>query len=193
MTYPSVFDNEKKELVIPALGPFYERLAQPMAWGIFRLAIGGMLTVEGWPKIIAPFAQVGFVEGLGFHPGWLWSPALAAMQFFGGMLIAVGLFTRPIALANAVMLAITLWFHYSHPYGDAFLTQAGIDALKAGGQQLFTPEAMARLADGGHRFLEQVQSKAELASLFWTGGAFLYAAFGGGYLSLDRLLFHKRF
>lgn len=52
---------------------------------------------------------------------------------------------------------------------------------------------MARLADGGQTFLHQVQTKAELASLFWTGGAFLFAAFGGGYLSLDRLLFKKQF
>lgn len=33
------------------------------------------------------------------------------------MAIAVGMFTRPIALANAVMLAITWWFHYMHAYG----------------------------------------------------------------------------
>ncbi|SMD20086.1 hypothetical protein [Rhizobium sp. RU36D] len=52
---------------------------------------------------------------------------------------------------------------------------------------------MARLGDGGTKFLHQVQTKAELASLFWTGGVFLFAAFGGGYLSLDRLLFRKQF
>ncbi|MCJ9669519.1 MULTISPECIES: DoxX family protein [unclassified Neorhizobium] len=188
-----VFENAKDELVIPALAPVYEKLAQPMAWSIFRLAVGGMLVIEGWPKIIAPLAQVGFVENIGMYPGWFWSPFLAALQFFGGMFIAAGLFTRPVALANGVMLAMTLWFHVTHPYGDAFLTPAGIEALKAGGQQLFTPQALARLKDGGHIFLEQVQSKAELASLFWTGGAFLYAAFGGGYLSLDRLLFRKHF
>ncbi len=188
----SVFANEPDRLFIPPLSTFYDRIAQPMAWSIFRLAVGGMLVVEGWPKIMAPLAQVGFVEGLGFYPGWLWSPLLAIMQVFGGLLIAAGLFTRPAALANGVMLAITLWFHYAHPYGDAFLTQAGIDALKAGGE-FFTPEALARLGDGGTKFLHQVQTKAELASLFWTGGAFLFAAFGGGYLSLDRLLFKKQF
>jgi putative oxidoreductase len=68
-----------------------------------------------------------------------------------------------------------------------------MDALKTTGQQLFTPAAAVRLADGGARFLEQVQEKAEIASLFWTGGAFLFAAFGGGYLSLDRRLFRKSF
>lgn len=192
MTDPLILNNPRDQLIIPALGSFYDRVAQPMAWSLFRLAVGGMLAYEGWAKITAPFAQVGFVEGLGFYPGWLWSPFLAALQFFGGILIALGLFTRPLALANGVMLAITLWFHYANPYGDAFLTQAGIDALKAG-SDLFTPNAVARLADGGTRFLHQVQGKAEQNSLFWTGGAFIYAAFGGGYLSLDRLLFRRQF
>lgn len=192
MTDHLIFENPREELIIPALGSFYDRIAQPMAWSIFRLAVGGMLVVEGWPKLMAPFAQTGFVEALGFYPGWLWSPLLACMQVFGGLLIAVGLLTRPVALANGVMLAITLWFHYAHPYGDAFLTKAGIDALKAGGD-LFTPEALTRLADGGTKFLHQVQEKAEQNSLFWTGGVFIYAAFGGGYLSLDRLLFKKQF
>jgi putative oxidoreductase len=192
MRESDAFDNARETLFIPLLGRFYDRVAQPMAWVIFRLAVGGMLIIGGWPKIIAPMAQSGFVEGLGFYPGWLWSPMLAAVQFIGGFFIVVGLFTRPVALANGVMLAITFWFHYSHPYGDAFLTQAGIDALKAGGD-LFTPAGLAQLGDGGAKFLERVQSKAELASLFWTGGAFLYAAFGGGYLSLDRMLMKKQF
>lgn len=188
----AVFENAGDGLIIPVLGPFYDRVAQPLAWSVFRLAIGGMLIVEGWPKIMAPFAQTAFVEGVGFYPGWFWSPFLAGLQVLGGLLIALGLFTRPAALACGVMLAVTLYFHLTRPYGDAFLTQEGIDALNAG-STFFTPNAVARLKDGGTGFLHQVQSKAEFNSLFWCGGAFLYAAFGGGYLSLDRLLFRKRF
>ena len=187
------FSNDRTALIIPLLSGFYERFAQPLAWTALRVAIGGMLVVEGYPKITAPFAQVGFVENLGFHPGWLWSPTLAAMQFFGGMFLAVGLFTRPVALANTVMLAITLWFHFANPYGHALLTEAGMEALKAADQTLFTPQGLRRLADGGTIFLEQVQTKAELASLFWTGGAALFAAFGGGYWSMDRSLLKKQF
>lgn len=185
-------ESKQEALIIPALAPVYAALAQPMAWTVLRLAVGGMLALEGWPKIMAPFALAGFLESLGFHPGWFWSPFLAGLQFFGGILIAIGLFTRPVALANGVMLAITLWFHHSHPYPPMFLTPEGIAALK-GGSPIITPEAAAQLADGGAAFLAQVQHKAILASLFWIGGAFLYAAFGGGYLSLDRLLFKKQF
>jgi len=180
-------------LIIPPLGAFYEYFAQPLSWLILRVFVGGALILEGWPKIVAPFAQSGFVEGIGFYPGWFWSPLLAAMQFFGGMAILVGFLTRPIALANAVMLAITWWFHYAHPYGDAFLTQAGIDALKAGGNELFTSAGMQRLADGGGAFLTQVQEKAEFLSAIWTVGVLLFAGYGGGPLSVDRNLLGKEF
>lgn len=183
-----IFLPQRERLVMPFLANFYTTLAQPFGWMAFRAVIGLSLVYEGWPKITAPFAQVGFVEALGFHPGWFFSPLLAAMQFFGGMLIALGLVTRPIALANAVMLLITLWFHYTHPYGEAFLSPEGLAYLKDHATLLTDAGAARLLKDGGAAFLEQVQEKAYLASLFWAAGAALIAAFGGGYLSLDRKL-----
>ncbi|WP_137131640.1 DoxX family protein [Rhizobium sp. FY34] len=190
--FPTELKQEKSHYIFPVLSSFYEKFAQPLAWTAFRVVIGGMLVIEGYPKIMAPMAQIGFVENLGFHPGWLFSPMLAAMQFFGGMLIALGLFTRPAALANAVMLAITLWFHFAFPFGHAFLTEPGIAALKTG-SEFFTPAGVKRLSDGGVVFLETVQTKAELASLFWMGGAFFFAAFGGGYWSVDKLFIKREF
>lgn len=197
MAMQALYSTEPKvaqpsRFYLPFLAGFYDKIAQPFAWTAFRVAIGGMLMIEGYPKILAPMAQIGFVENLGFYPGWLWSPMLAAMQFFGGAMIALGLFTRPVALANAVMLTITLWFHFAFPYGHAFLTGEGVAALKAG-STFFTPEAAKRLVDGGVKFLEQVQTKAELASLFWTGGAFFFAAHGGGHWSVDKLFMKREF
>lgn len=183
----NVFKNEPSRLYFPFLAGFYDRVAQPMAWVVFRVVIGGFLALEGIPKIMNPMGQIAFVENLHFYPGWLWSPTLAVMQFFGGILIALGLFTRAAALANGVMLAITIYFHYSYPFGTAFLTPEGIEALK-NNAELFTAAGQYRLADGGHAFLELVQGKTEQDSWFWAGGAFLFAAFGGGYFSIDRLL-----
>ncbi|WP_319517344.1 DoxX family protein [uncultured Martelella sp.] len=181
------FKNEPARLYFPFLAGFYDRVAQPLAWVAFRVAIGGLLAIEGWPKITHPMGQVGFVENLHFYPGWLWSPTLAAIQFFGGILIVLGLFTRAAALANAVMLSITIVFHYTHPYGHAFLTPAGIEALTTHAE-FFTSAAQRRLADGGHAFLELAQGKAEQDSWFWAGGAFLFAAFGGRYFALDNMM-----
>lgn len=185
-------EPDSVRLIIPALGGFYRAFAQPLAWVALRVAVGGVMILEGWPKMTAPMAMTGFVEGIGFYPGWFWSPFLAALQFVGGIAVVVGLFTRPVALASAVMLAITYWFHVANPYGDAFLTPAGIEALATSGE-LFTPNAMARLADGGARFLAQVQGKAEHLSLLWTLAMALFAAYGAGPLSVDRNVLKKEF
>ena len=79
MLHPDLFDTDtdRDTLFIPALGGFYDRIAQPMAWVGLRLAVGVTLMLAGWPKIMAPLAQTGFVESLGFYPGWLWSPLLS--------------------------------------------------------------------------------------------------------------------
>ncbi len=180
------YKNVKERLYLPFLSGFYDAFAQPLAWVALRALTGGLLVVSGWPKILDPMAMNGFVEGLGFYPGWFWSPLLAAMQFFGGMAIMVGLFTRPIALANAVMLAITLYFHVASPYGESFLTAAGVEFMKTSGAQYFTADALRQLADGGVGFLDRVQEKAVWLSLMWVATAAFFAAFGGGMWSIDR-------
>lgn len=181
--------SPRERLVLPFMASFYHSFAQPFGWLLFRVIIGGLLMVEGWPKITAPLAQVGFIENvLGLPAGWFFSPLLAILQFVGGFLIAAGLLTRPAALANAVMLAITLKFHIGHPYGDAFLTLEGMDFLKANLQYLTEDGQLRLLADGGAGFLHQVQSKAEFNSTFWFAGAAIIAAFGGGKLSIDRVI-----
>ncbi|HTN60109.1 MAG TPA: DoxX family protein [Devosia sp.] len=179
--------------VFARLATFYDRVAQPLAWLILRVFVGGALVLEGWPKIMAPLAQSGFVESLGFYPGWLWSPLLAGMQFFGGLALMVGFLTRPVALANSVMLGITWWFHAANPYGDAFLTQAGMEMLQAGGDTLLTSDGARRLADGGAAFLHQVQNKAEFLSAIWAVGVLLFAGHGGGALSVDRNIIKREF
>ncbi|WP_188129443.1 DoxX family protein [Rhizobium sp. RU20A] len=97
-------------MFVPVLGPLYARLT-PMAEAMLRVLAGLLLVVHGTGKIVDPFAMVAMVEGLGFHPGEFWSPLLAVTEFFGGILIALGLFTRPAAFAGAIVLAVTAYFH----------------------------------------------------------------------------------
>ena len=183
------FQTPRDRLILHFLHGFYTQFAQPFGWLLFRIVIGGMLAFEGFFKIQQPMALAGLVESLGFSPGWLFSPLIAIANLVGGLCIVFGFLTRPMALANAVMLLITLYFHVIAPYGDAFLTQAGIEYLTAN-PDLLTPEGQARLLkDGGADFLNGptgVQLKAVLNSLFWSAGAALIAAFGGGPFSIDR-------
>lgn len=180
-------------LILPALGPFYDRLAKPLAHLGLRVIVGALLVVEGWPKITAPFAMAGFTENLGLSPGWLWSAILAVMQFAGGLMILAGFLTRPAALANGVMLAVTYWFHATHPYGAAMLTPEGMAQLgnMAG---VFTADGLRNLgSDGGAGFLHTVQFKAEGLSALWTVAALTLAAWGAGPLSVDRSIIRKEF
>src|SRR5690606_37293911 len=68
--------------------------------------------VHGFPKIMDPFKATGMVEGLGFYPGVFWSPLLSVTEFFAGVLIVIGLFTRPAAVAASIILLVTVWFHW---------------------------------------------------------------------------------
>ncbi|MEZ5796466.1 MAG: DoxX family protein [Paracoccaceae bacterium] len=185
---PEMTSSPRERLVLPFLAPLYHHIAQPVGWLALRVVVGGYLMVEGWPKITAPMAMSGFVESLGFSPGWFFSPLLAVLNFVGGALIILGLFTRPVALANAVMLGVTWWFHVSHPYGPDFLTPEGIAFLQANLQYLTAAGQENLLPDGGATFLSLVQMKAETNSLFWAGATALFAAYGGAHYSIDRLL-----
>ena len=100
-----------QRLIIPPLGRLYASLHES-AETLLRVVAGMALVTHGAPKIMNPFGATGMVESLGFYPGVLWSPLLAATEFFGGILIAIGLFTRPASVAAAFVLLVTVWFHW---------------------------------------------------------------------------------
>jgi putative oxidoreductase len=43
----------------------------------------------------------------GYRPGKLWAPAISATQLIGGPLLALGLFTRPVAAVVLIFLLVT--------------------------------------------------------------------------------------
>ena len=100
----------RSRLIIPSLGGIYATLHES-AETILRVAAGVLLVTHGYGKILNPFGASGMVESLGFYPGAFWSPLLSATEFFGGILIAIGLFTRPAAFAAMIVLAVTAHFH----------------------------------------------------------------------------------
>lgn len=96
--------------VFPALQCLY-RPFDTSAETLLRVVAGALLVTHGFGKITNPFGAVGMVESLGFYPGVFWSPLLAATEFFGGILVAIGLFTRPAAFASMIVLLVTVYFH----------------------------------------------------------------------------------
>ncbi|PSJ59098.1 DoxX family protein [Kumtagia ephedrae] len=101
----------RRRLIIPALGRLYGSLHDG-AETLLRVVAGLALVTHGVPKIVNPFGAAGMVESLGFYPGVFWSPLLAAAEFFGGILIALGLLTRPASVAATIVLLVTVYVHW---------------------------------------------------------------------------------
>nr|WP_275787628.1 DoxX family protein [Rhizobium gei] len=104
------FTSTRPQPILPALQRFYMPL-DTTAETLLRVVAGLLLVTHGYGKIVNPFGAVGMVESLGFYPGVFWSPLLAATEFFGGILIAIGLFTRPASFAAMIVLLVTVYFH----------------------------------------------------------------------------------
>lgn len=103
--------SPSSRLIIPALGKVYDGL-NDISFTLLRVMAGLALAVHGWPKIQDPMKLVGMVESLGFAPGPVWAVLLAATEFIGGILLALGLLTRPAALASTIVLLVTVYFHW---------------------------------------------------------------------------------
>jgi putative oxidoreductase len=85
---------------------YLDRL-QPLALLVLRLVLGAIMIGHGYPKIFGGLSHhVQMVRGLGL-PGWL-AYCSAGAEFFGGIAVVLGLFTRCAAIAILINLAIAI-------------------------------------------------------------------------------------
>jgi putative oxidoreductase len=87
---------------------------------VIRLAIGGIAAAHGAQKLFGWFGgpglagTAGFLESLGFRPGWLHARLLGLAETVGGVLLAVGLLTPLAAGAVAgVMITAVATVHWT--------------------------------------------------------------------------------
>ncbi len=86
---------------------------QPLALLILRLVIGTIMIAHGYSKVFGGFSHVhDMVQHLGF-PGWM-AYLLAATEFFGGILMIAGLFTRFVAAAMVIDMSVAIWKIHWH-------------------------------------------------------------------------------
>lgn len=104
-------DSARENLILPKLGSLYDALS-PLSVLYMRVIAGIALMAHGLPKIQNPMGAAGMVESIGFAPGWLFSPLLAGGEFIGGLLLAIGLLTRPAAVVTSFILLVTVYFHW---------------------------------------------------------------------------------
>ena len=85
---------------------YLDRL-QPLALLVMRLALGAVMTGHGYHKVFGGLHHhVQFVTSLGL-PGWT-AYLSAFAEFFGGILVLIGLFTRVAAFAICIDLSVAI-------------------------------------------------------------------------------------
>lgn len=82
---------------------------------ILRFVLGIEFIVHGYPKLKNFKGTAGFLASLGFKPGSFWAAALGITEFFGGIALLAGIFTRIaaglliISMVVATLLKIFKW------------------------------------------------------------------------------------
>lgn len=98
-------------LLIPSLGCVWANLHNLSETGL-RVVAGGMLIIHGSSKIVDPFKLTDMIAGTGLPAAALLSLAVSMIEFFGGIMLVLGLFTRVAALGALVVLLNTTYFHW---------------------------------------------------------------------------------
>jgi putative oxidoreductase len=109
-THMSIHETAAPRPMIPGLAGLYQALA-PYSYSFMRFCVGAMLIPHGYVKLFeggaAGLANAYFVKwGLGAPLAWGYGIAL--LEFVGGILLAVGLLTRPVAFLIAVEMAVAV-------------------------------------------------------------------------------------
>lgn len=91
---------------------------------LLRLWLGAMMIMHGYGKVFGGIE--GFttgVEEMGFPAPELFAWAAALSEFGGGMLMLLGLFTRPAAIfVSCTMFVAAFVGHLDDPFGDKELS-----------------------------------------------------------------------
>jgi putative oxidoreductase len=95
--------------ILPFLVPLYAALAEP-AYALTRFVAGAFLVPHGMWKLFGitggtKEGMIDFFSRIGLEPARLLVNLVGSVEFFGGILIALGLLTRPAAAAATVTMA----------------------------------------------------------------------------------------
>ncbi len=95
-------------LVFPTLGALYRAFA-PITEPLIRVVAGGSLAIHGFPILFGDIgAAAKFLESIGFQNGLVWAYVVGAVEFFCGLFLALGLFTRAVAAPIIGFLVIAI-------------------------------------------------------------------------------------
>ena len=103
--------------------------ADTIGWTMVRVATGAMLMPHGAQKLFGWFGGHGlagtgqfFEQSLGLAPGLLFAALAGSTEFFGGLLLVLGLLTR---LSAAVVVALMAYAAFVVHLGNGFFWTSG--------------------------------------------------------------------
>ena len=90
---------------------------------VLRVGLGAMMVGHGWPKLIGGPETWERLGGAMSHLGvtaapTAWGLAAALSESLGGVLLVLGLATRPAAASLAFTMFVAFWMHWAG--GDGF-------------------------------------------------------------------------
>jgi len=88
------------------------RTLAPFTEPLIRIYAGLALVSHGYPKLFgATAANALFFENAGFRPGLLWTIVVGLTEVGGGLCLALGLFTRAVAVPILIFLLTAVVYH----------------------------------------------------------------------------------
>jgi putative oxidoreductase len=126
---------DNSQLFLPQLGPVYQALA-PWAETLIRIVVGLALVPHGCRFMFGMFPNSGvralsigalatMLKAHGYRPAPLWAWAIALLELVGGPLLALGLFTRPLALAAFIFHVVSVTEHWR--FDGYFWNKTGLE------------------------------------------------------------------
>ena len=133
---------------IPSLGNLYARL-EPFVLPLLRAGLGIILIAHGCQKLFGMFGGMGLnanaalFQRLGYSPGMFWGTLVGCTETIGGILLVLGLFTRPAALSIVIFMIFSIhftsakgffWSNGGMEYSILILLVALVFMIRGGGE-----------------------------------------------------------
>lgn len=98
-------------------------LNPPLAHFILRVVLGILFVAHGYPKLFKNFGQfAGWLDSMGLKPGKFWALVAGAVEFFGGILLVLGLWMQVAGILIAIQMLVAMW---KAKWGKIGLTDQG--------------------------------------------------------------------
>lgn len=102
--------TDRRRLALPVLHRVYDPVA-PYAYALMRLCVGAFIIPHGYTKLFkgALGPTIGMLSKAGLESPTAWAYLVTVTEFFGGIMLAIGLLTRLAAAALVIEFAVIVF------------------------------------------------------------------------------------